>query len=326
MQEIGGYIELDTYKGDMLHGDGIHLNSGRHALIYLVYLKKIKKLILPKYMCDSITEVCNRFSTGKIFTSYWNLEIRYYSIGCDFMPDELTLAEDEWLYVVDFYGQLGEANIRELKKRHGRIIVDYAQNYFAKPLSGIDSIYTCRKFFGVADGAILYTDIAERINLPTDESYNRMLFLLGRYERTASEFYSKYVDNNDMFLNEPVKYMSKLTYNLLHAIDYETVKNRRTANFKYLHERLQGVNKLSLTIPEGAFMYPLYVEGGSFIRKRLQEQKIYIPTLWPDVFDVCNENELEYDMATNILPLPVDQRYDEKEMEIIVQEIMKWIK
>lgn len=321
MLEIGGYIELDRYNGRMLHEDGILLNCGRHALIYLIYARKIKKLLLPKFMCDSIAEACKRFSEGKLFSDYWNLEIRYYSVLSDFMPEELNLSGDEWLYVVDFYGQLGRENIQMLKTKYDRVIVDYAQNYFAEPISGMDSVYTCRKFFGVADGAVLYTDANIAMDLPQDESYNRMLFLHGRYERTASEFYAEYVNNNDMFLNEPVKRMSKLTYNLLHAIDYDSVKACRTANFRYLHEHLKAINKLELKVPEGAFMYPLYIDNGQDIRKKLQSKKIYVPTLWPDVFDLCNENDLEYDMAMNILPLPIDQRYGEKEMEKIIQEI-----
>lgn len=43
MREIGGYIELDTYSGHILHNDGIKLNCGRNALSYLIKAKGIKK-------------------------------------------------------------------------------------------------------------------------------------------------------------------------------------------------------------------------------------------------------------------------------------------
>ena len=52
-----------------------------------------------------------------------------------------------------------------------------------------------------------------------------------------------------------------------------------------------------LSIPEGAFMYPLYIENGAEVRKTLQVKKIFIPTLWLAVFIFCDEDELEYDMA-----------------------------
>ena len=127
------------------------------------------------------------------------------------------------------------------------------------------------------------------------------------------------MDNNHFFATEPIKKMSRLTENLLHGIDYELIRRRRTENFACLHEKLRSMNRLTLMIPDGAFMYPLYVSNGDRIRKELQREKIYIPTLWPSVFKICEEKELEYDMAKNLLPLPVDQRYNELQMADIVK-------
>lgn len=305
MREIGGYIELDTYTGKMLHDDGIKLNCGRNALAYLIKSKKIKKIYMPKFMCDSCDKVLN--DNG--------VDVIYYNIGLDFRP--VLSSWDGYLYIVNFYGQLSNQYIESLGRN---IIVDNAQSYFQEPIDGIDTIYTCRKFFGVPDGAILYTDCRIEIDV-IDQSYSRMNFLLGRYERTASEFYKDYVDNNHLFKHEPIKCMSKLTDNLLHGIDYEFVKKRRTENFAYLHKQFKEENQLKLICPAGAFMYPLYLMNGADIRRKLQEHKIFIPTLWPAVFEICNEDELEYDMAKNILPIPIDQRYSISDMEYIVDMI-----
>ena len=305
MKEIGGYIELDTYTGKMLHDDGVKLNCGRSALAYIIKAKNIKKLWMPKFMCDSCDKV---LSDNQI-------DVEYYSIGLDFKP--VIKEWDGWLYVVNFYAQLSNDYLNSLGDR---IIVDNAQAYFQEPIPGVDTLYTCRKFFGVADGAILYTDKLIRVE-EQDESFERMHFLLGRYERSASEFYTEYVENNHFFKNEPIKRMSKLTENLLHGIDYDMVKNRRRQNFCYLHEMFQSMNKLNLSVPGGAFMYPLYIENGAEVRKQLQAKKIFIPILWPAVFNLCDENELEYDMAKNILPIPVDQRYGIEDMKYIAREI-----
>lgn len=306
MREIGGYIELDTFTGPMLHEQAVKLNCGRNALAYLLEAKQIRKLWMPKFMCDSCDQVLKDHG----------VEVQYYSIGMDFHP-KIEQHREDWLYVVNFYGQLSNVYLQSLGEK---VIADNAQAYFQPPLPGVDTLYTCRKFFGVPDGAILYTDkqleIAEQ-----DMSFERMHFLLGRYERSASEFYSEYVENNRLFKNEPIKRMSRLTENLLHGIDYERVQKKRTQNFSYLHEMLHARNKLYLAVPNGAFMYPLYIENGSEIRKQLQNKKIFIPTLWPAVFSLCGEDELEYDMAKNILPIPVDQRYGIEDMEYIVREI-----
>ena len=314
-KEIGGYIELDTYRGNMLHEGAVALNCGRNALAYLIKSHNIKSILLPYFLCSSVSNVCNKE----------NIQIRYYSIGTDFLPIDIRLKDNEWLYIVNYYGQISNNQIETLQQKYYGLIVDNAQAYFQLPVDGVDTLYTCRKYFGVADGAFLYTDSLLNEKLEQYESFNRMNFLLGRFERTASEFYAEYSANNQFFANEPIKRMSKLTANLLHAIDYDFVKQRRTDNFAFLHEQFKDINKLNLIVPEGAFMYPLYIENGAEIRKKLQAEKIYIPTLWPDVFDLCNENDSEYDMAKNILPLPVDQRYDLKDMSYITNEVVKCI-
>ena len=70
-------------------------------------------------------------------------------------------------------------------------------------------------------------------------------------------------------------------------------------------------------------MYPLMVENGAALRKKLQAEKIYIPTLWSTVFEVAEKNSLEYTMAENILPLPIDQRYGIEDMEYMVKRIFE---
>ena len=313
MKEIGGYIELDSYTLPMLHEGTIALNCGRNALAYLINKKGIKKILLPKFLCASVSDTCKKS----------NISVRYYNIGWNFLPDDLDVMPDEWVYIVNYYGQISNEKIILLKNKYKKIIVDNSQAYFQNPIEGIDTLYTCRKFFGVSDGAFLYTDDRNVDDLPIDESYKRMTYLLGRYERTASEFYNEYSLNNELFANEPIKRMSKLTCNLLHAIDYKSVEKSRTNNFIILHETLHKYNLLNLMLPKGAYMYPLYVSNGPAIREILQRKKIYIPILWPNVLNTCAEGESEYDMANNILPLPVDQRYGSEDMYFLIDEIKK---
>lgn len=315
MKEIGGYIELEQNRLSTMHDKAIALNCGRNCLVYLIRAKKIKKIKLPYFLCESVRNACKKE----------DVEVSYYHVNKFFEPVNVQLETDEWLYVVNYYGQLTEQRIIEIKECYGRVIIDNSQAYFEKAIEGIDTLYTCRKFFGVADGAFLYTDSRLQEELQMDESFERMGFLLGRFERSASEFYSEYIANNKLFANEPVKKMSKLTDNLLHGIDYEFIECRRRDNFKYLSERFAEINRLQLCVPNGPYAYPLWIENGSEIRKKLVEKKIFIPTLWPNVMNELDEDKLEYDMAKNILPIPVDQRYGVMEMTYIVEELRKLI-
>lgn len=311
MKEIGGYIELDTCRHAMLHEDAILLNCGRNALAYLLETKGIKKLYLPYFLCDSVANVCKKYG----------VEVAFYHIGENWLPKDLVIDGDAWLYIVNFYGQITREDLARLAEVHNNVIIDNAQAYFDAPLANVDTLYTCRKFFGVSDGAILYTNSKLERSLEIDESFNRIHYVLGRYERTASEFYEEAARNNDIFDNEPIKEMSRLTKNLLRSIDYEYVKQVRTNNFAYLHEKLREVNKLNIRLIEGAFMYPLLIDDGMKIRKQLQQMKIYIPTLWPNVLEECKPDTLEYKFAAEILPIPVDQRYGFKDMEHLVNVI-----
>ncbi|MBQ3138986.1 MAG: hypothetical protein IJB68_05670 [Ruminococcus sp.] len=311
MKEYGGYIELDTYRLPMLHNGAKALNCGRNCLAYLIKARNIKKLLIPYFMCDSVFDLCRKYS----------VELRFYHINEKFMPEQIQLEDDEWLYVMNYYGQLTQDYLCGLKKEYDRVIIDNAQAYFEEPIENTDTLYTCRKFFGVADGAFLYTDVNLNEDIPLDESFDRMHFLLGRYERSASEFYSEYSMNNHMFADEPIKQMSKLTENLLHGIDYTYVKQRRTQNFKAYNEMLGNINQLELREAEGAFAYPLMVSNGAALRKALQQKKIYIPTLWPNLLNETETDSTEYRMVDNILPLPCDQRYDINDIKYIADTI-----
>jgi len=86
-----------------------------------------------------------------------------------------------------------------------------------------------------------------------------------------------------------------------------------------LHRLLGKRNALQLHVPEGAFMYPLYLADGAAVRRELQKRKIYIPVLWPNVLE--QEDSLERRFAENILPLPCDQRYGSEEMTYMAELI-----
>lgn len=316
MREIGGYLELDNYLGEEYHPPQYALNCGRNALVFLFESRKIRKLYLPYYLCDSVSEVCEKYS----------IPVEYYHIDRLFFPlFDRTLGEREYLYIVNYYGQITNQQIINWHQKYERLIVDNAQAFFQMPVAGVDTIYSCRKFFGVPDGAYLYTDSIIDRELDTDLSYNRMSFLLGRYEKEASEFYSEYIKNNQVFQNEPLKKMSKLTHNLLRAIDYNQIMKRRTANFRILHKNLSFINDLSLVTPEGAFMYPLLVKNGIEIRKKLLGFKIYIPSLWPNVLITTEADNIERDMASRMLPIPCDQRYFSNDLEYMVSKILDCI-
>lgn len=315
MKEIGGYFGLEQLIKKEYYPNLIALNNARNSLLYIVKAKKINKIYIPYFLCDSISKLCNREG----------IPYEYYSIDEKFLPVfEKKLNSDEYIYIVNFYGQIDNEQIKSLQEKYGNLIFDNVQAFFQKPIKGIDTIYSCRKFFGVPDGAYLATDKILSEALETDCSKDRMRHILGRFEGNASDYYADFKNNDHSFVDLPLRYMSKLTHNILGAIDYETAITKRNDNYAVLKKALENKNKLNFIVPNAPYAYPFYCENGMTLKKRLAERKIFVATLWPNVLSF--ENTLEKDYAENILPLPCDQRYGEEEMNYLAEEILKCMK
>ena len=302
--EIGGYFEFEDYRGEEYHTGCLRINTARNCLKYLIEARNIKKLWISRWNCDAVLSTCRKSG----------IEIEFYDLDEYFRPImPCRYTTDDWVYVVNYYGQVPDI-------RFEHMILDNVQAFFEKPQTGIDTIYTCRKFFGVTDGAYLYTDSRIGRALERDRSYDRIGYLAGRYEADASDFYGAYQKNEELLDSLPLRYMSPFTENILRSIDYDCVRKRREQNFAYLHSRLQGVNLIDIKVPVGPFAYPLRVKNGGRLRKALQAQHIYIAKLWPNVVD-SNEGIL----AEDILPIPCDQRYSMEHMSIVLEKITSFM-
>ena len=310
MKEIGGYFGLEQTNGNKEYYEKlIALNTARNALIYIVKAKKIEKLYIPYYLCDSIYCVLNRE----------HIKYAFYHTDDKFLPIfDNKLASNEYLYIVNYYGLLTNEKILELKNNYLNIIVDNTHAFFQMPLSGLDTIYSCRKFFGVPDGAYLSTNSILLNDIGIDDSSNRMSHIYGRNIDGASSHYDEFKKNDETFYNLELKYMSNLTHSLLENIDYNFVINRRKSNFEYFNKKLYSINKLDVSNIEIPYAYPLYLDNGMEMKKKLIKKNIYVATLWPNVIGLGG---IEEDYAKNILPIPCDQRYDINDMKYIVEVI-----
>ena len=314
MKEIGGYFGLEQFAGRAYHEGLVAVNSGRNALLYILKARQVQKLYIPSFLCDSVSELCKR--EGYAYEEY--------PINADFLPEfSKKLGTGEYLYVVNYYGQIQNEQILALKAKHGRIVMDNVQAFFQKPVPGVDTVYSCRKYFGVPDGGYAATDCEPAEALPKDVSKDRMKHILGRFEENATTYYGDFQENDERFYELPLREMSALTENILRAVDYAAVKERRNENYKALAQLLDSRNKLRLTMPEGPYCYPFYCENGMELKRKLAACKIFIPTLWPNVRNM--EGALEKDYAENILPLPCDQRYGPEDMLRMANELLAHI-
>jgi len=318
-KEIGGYFGLELPSGEEYHKNAIHLNSGRAALQYILKAKKYRKIYLPAYICDSVLTPIHAE----------NVRYEYYPINACFEPIfNKSLGSDEAFLYVNYFG-INDQNVKNVVAQYRNIIIDNTQAFYALPEPDIDTFYSPRKFFGVADGAYLYTDIELNTPLEVDVSYERMGHLLVRHDLSANAGYALFRKNNEDIDKSGLRSMSKLTQAILSSVDYERCKQIRRKNYLYLHTSLQDVNQLELPDLETQtpMIYPFLVEDGFHLKKKLIEEEIYVATYWPEVKLRNNVLSLECSLVDvdDLVPLPIDQRYTSSDMQRIVAVIENWL-
>lgn len=315
MIPIGGYFELELPKGTCYHKDAIALNTGRNCLEYILRVHGYYHVYLPYYTCDVILEPFKKLG---IKYSFYRIDLNLELV------DEIVLGEGEALLVTNYYG-LKQEYIKDLASKYGqRLIVDNSQAFFAEHFDGIDTFYSCRKFFGVPDGAYLYCDKQLDMDLEQDQSWDRMNYLLKRIDLSPEEGYADFRNQSEHLINQPIMLMSSLTERIMSSIDYKYVAKRRRENYKILCDTLNSTNDINISFDNESvpMVYPYLTEKND-LRKLLIVNKIYVAQYWPNVQRWVNEESNEYYYTTHLLPLPIDQRYGKENMMNLISVVKK---
>ena len=309
IKPIGGYFELELPQFAELHADAIALNSGRFCLEYILRCKQYNKVYVPYFTCDSVVEPMEKL----------NIQYEFYHIGKDYkITDEIELSEGAALLYTNYWGMQDDYCALLADKYKHKLILDYTQAFYSKPIEGIDTFYSCRKFFGVPDGGYLYTDAKASFSIEQDESYKRMGSLVKRIDLSPEDGYDDFHRVGAEFSNMPMRRMSRLTRRMMQGIDYRKAAQRRISNYNMLRKHLGGRQLRDGEVP---MIYPYVSEQGQELRKKLIDQKAFVAKYWPNVDEWSGENATEAWMANHILPLPVDQRYEEEDMEKLIHLI-----
>ena len=309
---IGGYPELELRKGEHYHKGALCLNTARNCFEYILRAKQYTKVYVPYYTCEVMLEPLKKC----------NVDFEFYHINLELEPIELyELKSTEAFLYTNYYGLKQDCVVRLAEKYGKQLIVDNAQAFFAKPLDGIDTFYSARKFFGVSDGAYLYTDKKLDIPLEKDQSYQRMMHLLIRADIGAETGYIEFRKNDDSLNNNSIRLMSNLTEKILRSIDYDNIKRVRRQNYMLLDTKLSSSNGICLFLDDESvpMVYP-YLTNNLSLRKILIDEHIYIAKYWPNVIDE-NNYSYEFFIANNLMPFPCSQSYNKTDLERIVNII-----
>ena len=309
-KEYGGYLPLELSGGKEYY-EGEHfaaLNKARSAILLAILQGRFSKIFLPVFMCPSVAEFLQRESS---------VEIEYYNIDIDFLPINIQLRDKQCILWANYFGICG-GGIRKLSEKYkSQLIIDNTQAFFCKPFGVAYLVYSCRKFFGVSDGAYLYQYNLTKQNFASSIS-NTAGYLLETYNYGTNAQYAQSLINEDKIKAEGLLSMSDLTHRILESIDYDNVLKIRISNFMKMHELLSVYNELDICLDniDSPMVYP-FVFTDDKIREKLIEKHVYVPQWWKAVIDNNLANLFEKKLSKYLLPLPIDQRYTDLDIEKI---------
>lgn len=310
---IGGYFSLELPWHEEYHKDAIKLNTGRNCLEFILRSRRYNKVYIPYYTCEVVLEPLQKLG----------IEYEFYHINIHFeIRDEISLMANEALLYTNYYG-LKQRYVEKLAAKYGsQLIVDNTQAFYDKPVKGVSTFYTCRKFFGVPDGAYLYCEERLGEEFPKDVSYDHTTFLTKRIDLGAEAGFVDYRKQDEGMVGQPIMRMSNFTERMMQSIEYESIAAKRRANYGFLHASLGAENNLVLQLDDESvpMVYPYLVQVKG-LRDKLIENKIFVARYWPNVFEWTTKDDIEYLLAFQMVPLPIDQRYGEEEMERIIRII-----
>lgn len=307
VKEIGGYFSLDFFNTYDLPS-GVMLNSARNALRYIVKVYDIKELLVPYYTCPVVWKALEQENVTPIF----------YHINSDLEIDLPYLPEDKYVLVNNYFGVKGRY-IKRLATEYPKLIIDDAQSFYA-PKVGLAHFKSPRKFFGLPDGGIALCDKWFSQDIPQGISWHRCSHLLIRSDVDAQSGYNEFKKNDASLDDEPIEKMSNLTLKFLSSVDFEYAKRRRLENFSILHKNLKNKNLLSLDldVDDVPMVYPFLCKDEN-LRQKLINEKIFVAQYWPDIDVKCSRDSYELTLQQYLIPLPLDQRYDEFDMQRILE-------
>jgi dTDP-4-amino-4,6-dideoxygalactose transaminase len=124
---------------------------------------------------------------------------------------------------------------------------------------------------------------------------------------------------------EPCR-MSDLSAAILQIVDWSTIKKRRRQNYEFLSSELGDLAifpDLSPTVvPLG---FPIRLPNRERVRRSLFNDRIYPAVHWDVAGLVPPEFAASHRLASKIMTLPCDQRYDQDDMKRMVSKIKRYV-
>lgn len=308
----------------------IQYSSGRSALYSILVHKKgtQKKLLLPAYLCDSITRT--------VIDVGW--EFDFYQLD-EFMHPRIDqklcskIEEFDAILLINYFGMVDLRNdIERIRKERKDIFIieDDVQAFYTMNDSMADCSFTSlRKWFPCPDGAMIYMKDSVQIEpcIKMENEWSQYKLAGGLLKEQ-----SDYIDDSimlsllnkgeDILDNGYLSPCSKASKKIIANLDLEKIAHQRTQNAKMLHRELEKLGVKHLYSDYGVpLVIPIFIEKREELRNAYFSEQIFTPKHWPKIDNLCGDSWL-YDQELSLI---CDQRYGIEDMKRQIEVLKAFI-
>lgn len=322
-------IEFGSSALALLDDRNLYFANATSALAMLIGKLGPEQVWLPSYLCVSLLIAARQTGAAP----------RLYPIDSSLNLTSLSWVDDvrsgDVVVMIDYFGNvISQAHVDAIRTRGAWVVEDATQAMLSHNAGGLGdfAIFSPRKFVGVPDGGILIQN--RPLNLSPSElahppgdwwltafnaAMQRRMFDVHGGNRDWFDLFQKAQDNAPVGAFQ----MSELSRLLLRTCcDFDAISRRRCANYDRLAAQLADI-ALFATRPSGVvpLAFPIRIKDRDRIRQALFCQHIYPPVHWslsgvvPDTFAESHKLSME------TMSLPCDQRYDEGDMDRMIEAV-----
>ncbi len=317
MTAIGGFFEREQQCGSgSWHPGALALTSGRACFRKILEVARPARMLVPFFICDAALEPLRLLGVPYDF----------YGLTPSLDPDAGAWPSDASVLYVNYFDLKNIGAAAQVAALAGRVVVDNTQAFFRRGHDGGWSFNSARKFFGVPDGAYAYGPGLADVRVAGAREHVKALHLTTRITGPQEIAYQQYLEAEADVAVDVVA-PSTMSSEVLSGIAYDDARQARRRNFSAVHARLSKMNTLAVDLALDAdaapFCYPLLPSRPS-LHQELWRRQVFVPRLWPEVVTRPVPGfAWERDLASRLLPLPIDHRYDERDMDRLCDDVLE---
>jgi hypothetical protein len=306
--------------------NSMFFRNARSALAEILKLENAGRVWLPAYTCADLVRGCV------------GIEHHYYPVGSTLVADADWLSEKvklgDAVVTIDYFGRNQPEAITRLAANRSDVlwIQDCAQAFDPGVEWADWKLFSPRKLLGVPDGGVAVSRrgaIAARVSQGSHTLRHHQP-TLARFEdsaNTANEWWYPLFQTSERQMTVSDAPMSRLSENILEAIESSPLMDMRRRNHSVLADRLGDLAYLrDLDAISAPFGFPIRLSNCETVWRKLMSQSIFAPRHWLNIPSPPSAFPEEHRLSAELITLPCDQRYDESDMAYLADRVLEAVR